>query len=110
MIVSVQIGERLGIVLDFAEIFALQPLGRQLDRRQRILDLMGDAARDIGPGCLALRREQLGDVVEGDDIAFGFAVDALGGDADQQYRARAGAHELNLHFRQAFRRGIRPRR
>ena len=47
----------------------LQPLGRKLDRRQRILDLVRDAARDIGPGGLALRRLQLGDVVEGGDEA-----------------------------------------
>ena len=38
-------------------IFALQPLGGKLDRRQRILDLMRDAARDIGPGGGALGAE-----------------------------------------------------
>jgi hypothetical protein len=31
-------------------VFALQPLGRKLDRRQRVLDLVRDAPRDIRPG------------------------------------------------------------
>ena len=50
-------------------VFALQPLGRKLDRGQRVLDLMGDAARHIGPGGGALGGDQIGDVVEGDDKA-----------------------------------------
>ena len=49
----------------------LQPFRGELDRRQRILDLVRDAARDIGPGGLALRRLQFGDVVEGHDEAVG---------------------------------------
>ncbi len=63
------LGEDLGIGFDLAGIFALEPFGRKLDRRQRILDLMGDTARDIGPGRRALRRDQVGDVVEGDDVS-----------------------------------------
>ena len=61
--------EDFGIGGDLAGIFALQPLGRKLDRRQRILDLVRDAARDVGPGGGALRRDQIGDVVEGGDEA-----------------------------------------
>ena len=54
---------------DFLGETALQPLGGKLDRRQRVLDLVRDAARDVGPGGLALRELQFGDVVEGDDEA-----------------------------------------
>ena len=61
--------EDFGIGGDFLAVFALQPLGRKLDRRQRVLDLVCDAARDIGPGGGALRGDEIGDVVEGDDEA-----------------------------------------
>ena len=69
MIVSVHWAKVSGSVVISLREAALQPLGRELDRRQRVLDLVRDAARDIGPGGLALRRLQLGDVVEGDDEA-----------------------------------------
>ena len=72
-IVSVQTCEGLRVVDDLLQIFALQPLGGELDRRQRILDLMGDAPGDIGPGRLALGAQQLGHVVEGDDEAVALA-------------------------------------
>ena len=62
-----------GIRLDFLGEAALQPLGRELDRGQRIFDLVCDAPRHIGPGGLALGRLQLGDVVEGDDEAIASA-------------------------------------
>ena len=61
---------------------ALQPLGGELDRRQRILDLVRDAARDVRPGRAALRRHQVGDVVEGDDEALDLALGALLRDLD----------------------------
>ena len=57
--------EGLGIGGDLPREAPLQPFGGELDRRQRVLDLVRDAARHIGPGRLALRRLQLGDVVEG---------------------------------------------
>ena len=57
----------------FLGIAALEPFGGQLDRRQRVLDLMRDAARDIGPGGAALVGQLLGDVVEGQDVARGVA-------------------------------------
>jgi len=52
------------VLADDFSIFAAQPLGRQLDRRQRILDFMRDAARDVGPGRGALCGDQFGNVVE----------------------------------------------
>ena len=36
-------------VIDVA-VFAAQALGRKLDRRQRVLDLVRDAPGDVGPG------------------------------------------------------------
>ena len=42
-------------VIDLA-VFAAQAFRRKLDRRQRIFDLVRDAARDVGPGGGALRR------------------------------------------------------
>ena len=42
----------------------LQALGGELDRRERVLDLVREAPRDFGPGGVALRLDQLGDVVE----------------------------------------------
>ena len=72
--VSVHCWKTSGSVKISCDIFALEPLGGKLDRRQRILDLMGDAARDIGPGGGALGADQIGDVVEGDDKAVGGAA------------------------------------
>src|SRR6185312_1554771 len=67
--------DRFGALLeDFAiagkrlAVFPAQPLGRELNWRQRILDLMRDTARDIRPGRSALRAGKLGNVVERNDI------------------------------------------
>ena len=51
------------------EVAAAHALGRQLDRRERILDLVREAARDLAPGRVALRLQQRADVVEHDDVA-----------------------------------------
>ena len=47
---------------------AVEPLGGELDRGQRVLDLMGDAPRHVGPGRLALIEQLAGDVLEGDHV------------------------------------------
>ena len=73
-IVSVQILKVSGSFVISFRYLRLQPLGRELDRGQRVLDLVRDAAGDVGPGRLALRRQQLGDVVEGDDEAADLVV------------------------------------
>ncbi len=57
------------IAVDLLAVAALQPLGGELDRGQRVLDLVGDAAGDVGPGGAALVEQLLGDVVEGEDMA-----------------------------------------
>ena len=61
--------EDLGIGRDFLLVFAAQTLGGELNGRQRVLDLVRDAARDVGPGRGALGGDEVGDVVEGDDVA-----------------------------------------
>ena len=58
------------VLIDLLAVAALEALGRKLDRRQRVLDLMGDAAGDVRPGGRALGDDEIGDVVEGDDVGF----------------------------------------
>ena len=53
-----------------AAVAALEPLGGKLDRRQRVLDFVGDAASDVGPRGAALRGHEFADVVERDDAAL----------------------------------------
>ena len=90
--------EDLRVALDLLEIFALQPLRRKLDRGQRILDLVGDAPGHVGPGGLALRGQQLGDVIKGNHKAFGLVVDALRGDPHKEGPRVAGAGDLDLRL------------
>ena len=49
---------------------APQPLGAQLDRRQRILDLVREPARHLAPGGDLLRADERRDVVEHQHDAF----------------------------------------
>src|SRR6202042_2540445 len=63
---------------------AAQALGGQLYRRERILDLVRQAARHFAPGRVALRLQERGDVVEHDDETH---VAVLAGERG------AGAHE-----------------
>ena len=84
MIVSVHCSKTSRIVGDGLAVLAPQPLGRKLDRRQRVLDLVRDAARDVGPGRGALRRHQIGDVVERDDVAVLGLGRLLGGDPHRE--------------------------
>ena len=58
--------EHLAIRGDDLAVFAADALGRELDRGQRVLDLVRDAPRHVGPGGGALRRDEIGDVVERD--------------------------------------------
>ena len=88
------------VLLDLPHVFALEALGRELDRGQRVLDLGGDASGDIGPGSLALRRQQLGDVVEGDNEAADFLRIVLGGDAHQKGAGAVAAGDLHLRLGQ----------
>ena len=60
---------------------------------------MRDAARDVGPGGAALRRHQVGDVVERDDEALDLAARALLRDLDVEGALLAVARELDLAVR-----------
>ena len=79
----------------------LQPLGGELDRGQRVLDLVRDAPRDVGPGRAPLVGKLVGDVVEGQHraVLIAHALDrerALPGVGDDDH-IRFGllaAHEL----------------
>ena len=57
---------------------------------------MRDAAGDVGPGRLALGRQQLGDVVESDDETADFAAIMFSGDAYQQGTGAGSANQLDL--------------
>ena len=76
---------------------APQPLGRKLDRRQRVLHLVRDSPRHVAPGRHALRHDEVGHVVEGDDIALEPAVVGVPRrDADQKVALAALAAEPDL--------------
>src|SRR5208283_6058581 len=53
-----------------AAVATLEPFGGELYRRQRVLDLVGDAARHIRPGRRPLGADQIADVVECYDAAL----------------------------------------
>ena len=93
--------ERLLVGRDLLAEAALQPLGGELDRGQRVLDLMRDAPGDVRPGGAALVGQLVGDVVEGQHrpVLVAHALDreralaAVGGDQHIGLRLLA-AHEL----------------
>ena len=125
MMVSAHCAEGVRIGRDLLGEAALQALGGELDRRQRVLDLVRDAARHVGPGGLALRRLQLGDVVEGHHEAVGApAADSsapmrtsrvrrrFGGPTTHSRRcaARSGAAAASAHQRRRIPAPPRPAR
>ncbi len=59
---------------------------------------MGDAARDLGPGGLALGGDEIGDVVEGDDIAARTRFVRLQSDPYEQQVMAVAAHHAELAF------------
>ena len=75
-----------------------QALGRELDRGERVLDLVGDAPGDVAPGGHTLRHDEVGDVVEADDTPSRRRRRHGGRDPHQQVasRARCGAADLGL--------------
>ncbi|VBC39576.1 Uncharacterised protein [Burkholderia pseudomallei] len=70
----------------------LQALGRELDRRERILDLVREPPRDLAPRDRTLRGDHIGDVVEHDDVAGGLRIVGLPGRRRRRHEPRA-AHE-----------------
>ena len=73
----------------------VKALGRQLNRRERILDLVRQASRDFAPGGVALRLQQARDVVEHQHEAA-FRAGLQRGSAQQQHFAARLAAELDL--------------
>ena len=84
------------VCADLAQIFPPQPLRREPDGRQRVLDLVGDAARHLGPGRLALGAHQLGHVVEGQNEAPDLLALQLGREPDEQGSLVAAADHRDL--------------
>ena len=70
-----QLLEQFRISLDLAAVAALETLGRELDRGERVLDLVRDAAGNVGPCGAALIEQLAGDVLEGDDMAIAVSRD-----------------------------------
>ena len=64
-------------------VTSLQALGRELDRRQRIPDLVRDATRHVRPSGGALGGDQVADVVERDD-AGAIVAPGVSGDPNVQ--------------------------
>ena len=58
MMVAIEAANDVAPVLDLGRVFALEPLGRQADRGQRVLDLVRDPPRHLGPGRLTLGRQE----------------------------------------------------
>src|SRR5436309_9370912 len=84
------------VVLDLLQVSAAQSFGSQLDRRQRVLDFVGNATGDVGPGRLALGRQEFGDVVKRDDKAADTPTVVLRGDADEQGAGAVPANQFYL--------------
>src|SRR5260370_33890850 len=96
------------ILGDRLAVLAPQPLGRKLNGSERVFDLVGDAAGDIGPGRGALRRHQFGDVVKGDHIAVVRICRLLRGDPHRDSAVAAIAVNRGLSLDEAL--ATEPRR
>ena len=68
---------------------------------------MGDAPGDVGPGRVSLRRDQLGHVVEGNDVAVFRLARLLGRHAHQIGSFLAAEHQPDMALRGAGRLGLR---
>src|SRR5712691_5087904 len=97
--------DRLGGAVESLSLFEgklvgelrLQALRGELDRREGILDLVGESARDLAPGGCALSRNQLRDVVEHHDVAAA-ARPGKGRAAHQNHRSTVAHLDLLLPF------------
>ena len=53
---------------DVVRKLQFDPLSRELNRGQRVLNLMRESSRDLAPGCVALRLNEIGYIIENDDV------------------------------------------
>ncbi len=74
----------LDIIHDLPPVFPLYPFRRKLDRRERVLDLMGNAPRDIAPGSHPLRRHKIGNIIKGHDEPLDAAAGNFRGSPHQK--------------------------
>jgi hypothetical protein len=88
--------DRPVIVGDLLAVAALQALGRKLDGRQRVLDLMSDATRDIRPGSRPLGDDEVGNVVEGNHIGIARGALLFPRNLDAQRPLLAAPHQVDL--------------
>ncbi len=102
MMVSVQRSKVSTVLDDHLAVLAAQALGRKLYGRQGVLDLVGDAAGDVGPGRGALRGDQLGDVVEGQHRAVVLLALLLARHAHREVALLAADDERDLVLRAAL--------
>ena len=89
--------DRAGALLEYRLVFgddlpvlAAQTFSGKLDRRQRVLDLVRDAAGDVGPRGCTLRGDELGNVIQRNDVAMLRIWRLFGRDANR-HRALASA-------------------
>src|ERR1700691_2890394 len=98
--------DRLVLGDGLAEL-AANAFGRKLDRRQRILDFMGDTARDVGPCRGPLRGNELSDIIKRDDVAVTRLAGLLGADTNRKIALMAIAVDGDLPLYQPL--GALPR-
>ncbi|MNE09392.1 hypothetical protein D3C80_1020650 [compost metagenome] len=84
--------EDLDVIADLRAVFATQAFRRQLDRRQGVLDLVGNATGHVTPGGVTLGGHKAGDVVEGQHHLA--ALPSL--DADPQAARLAVAADVDV--------------
>src|SRR5438876_712097 len=90
-------------------IAAAEPLRRELDRCERVLDLVRDAARNLPPGLHALHAQQMAHVLEEEDEATRAGGLAHKAGAGEQHRDLAPlARELQLPLDRGARGAVRP--
>src|SRR5262249_31253459 len=88
--------EDLLVVADLIAVLAFEPLCRKLDGGQWILDFVGNASGDVGPGGVSLSGDQVGNVVEGQDMAVAGGVRAFGGEAREETAVRPALIDVDL--------------
>ena len=88
--------ERSGVGRSRAVQMTLNAFCGERNWRERILDLVGHAARHFAPGCLLLGLEQIRKIFEYDHVAGAFRLVSQGRDSDGDIQD--ASRELNFHL------------